>query len=701
MSTNGMNYSMYNTVGYSQMTQQQQQQQQSFYGQTFQNALSQQTISPYGTYQMYSSSSISNQPQYNSYDHIIRSTAETLAAFNQSTETSLMNNNLQGQFNRSNTQQISNRRSIKNTFNTNNSTRMYYCETCRIACGGHATYQAHLNGSKHKKKELVAQNQQTSINISTKTGVNIFRCELCDITCTSSDAYKAHLDGSKHEKAMKLHRKLGKTIPSIEPQILNNISTSSQMNTNTQSIINESQTLSNDEQKISLLNLFENNIKPIGEEYIETTYDNTNKPILYHCKLCACKFNDIKGKDMHLKGKRHRLSYKKKVNPNFIVDNNTNNKLTNTKQKQINNQQSNDNYSNVEYINTQQSINSNNQSDIDDDTKCLMMLHQQIIPTPNLLNIIEQYVSTVESALKSCSEQLQTSNTSSIITNSSTSETNPNQSPLIGVSRIGLLGKSLIIKTDRLFHIVVICAEWPTKKLFQTIAAILSDNFDDTWKDKIQVQYQIDKETIELQTNTEEGMMYISIAFTSFSIQQQDKSENKSNELLSNINCLNALNSIHSTRWFQNQVSTRQYAAALVRCLRYKTKVSTNWKSLSSEAFEILIDYTLSPSLSAVNAFRRVLEYISGGLVLSNGPGLRMPWVTTDSIKDVFENLTNQERNDITQEAQIGLRLMSFGQLTKWLEQSKIHQLMVLLSKRSLPDPDDQIRVKRQCTELE
>ncbi|CAF4685257.1 unnamed protein product [Rotaria sp. Silwood2] len=298
----------------------------------------------------------------------------------------MISNNSQGQFNRSNIQQTSNRRPIKNSFNTNNSTRMYYCETCRIACGGHATYQAHLNGSKHKKKELVAQNQQTSININTKIGVNILRCELCDITCTSSDAYKAHLDGSKHEKAMKLHRKLGKTIPSIEPQILNNISTSSQINGNSQSTINESQTLINEEQKISLAHLFENNIKPIGEEYIETTYDNTNKPILYNCKLCECKFNDIKGKDMHLKGKRHRLSYKKKVNPNFIVDNNTNNKITSSKQKQINNYQSNDNnHSNVEYINTQQSMNSNNQSDIDDNTRCLMMLHQQIIPTPNLV----------------------------------------------------------------------------------------------------------------------------------------------------------------------------------------------------------------------------------------------------------------------------------------------------------------------------
>jgi hypothetical protein len=48
----------------------------------------------------------------------------------------------------------------------------------------------------------------------------------------------------------------------------------------------------------------------------------------------------------------------------------------------------------------------------------------------------------------------------------------------MGVSRVGSLGKSLIIKTDRLFHIVVICTEWPTKILFQKIAMMLSPNFD-------------------------------------------------------------------------------------------------------------------------------------------------------------------------------------------------------------------------------
>ena len=90
------------------------------------------------------------------------------------------------------TRQTFHHRTRTNPSTTTNSTCVYYCEICRIACGGQSSYQAHLNGLKHKKKESNIQKQQIN--------ENIFRCELCDITCTSSDAYKAHLDGNKHDK---------------------------------------------------------------------------------------------------------------------------------------------------------------------------------------------------------------------------------------------------------------------------------------------------------------------------------------------------------------------------------------------------------------------------------------------------------------------------------------------------------------------
>ncbi|CAF0936074.1 unnamed protein product [Adineta ricciae] len=659
MTGNGMNYSIHNSMVYPQPARQQQQT-ANFYGRGYPSSFPQPTVSTYGAYPMYSS-------PYNHYDPIIPSTVETLAAFAHPNESSIVNNS-QADLTSTKSLQLSTRRVGKD-----NVSRMYYCEACRIACGGYATYQAHLKGTKHRKKELSTQNQQT--------GVNILRCELCDITCTSSDAYKAHLEGNKHEKAMKLHRKLGKTIPSVEPQILN----SSQPTNPSQSTLNGSQISSAPDQQITLSRLLENSNKPIGEEYIETTCDANNKPVLYHCKLCECTFNDIKGKDVHLKGKRHRLSYKKKVNPNFVVDNNSNNKLSSTKQKTANSNSILSNTLTVDQSNMQNAANTINQDELDDDTKYLMQLHKQIVPSPQLLQTIEQFVSTVESALKACSEQLHIMPSDASL---SIAETATNQSILMGVSRIGVLGKSLIVNTDRLFDIVVICAQWPTRNLLQTVATVLLDNCDKKWKDQIQIDYQPNMETIELHTISTERILYLSISFTSLTVQQKP-CEDQSDEFLSRTNCLNVLYSLHSTRWFQNQVSVRQHASALIRCLRYKSTATPRWQSLSSEALEILIYSSLSQCPSAINAFRRVLQYLSGGLILSNNCTLHVPW-QTDSNKDVFEDLTNLQRNDITQEAQLGLRLLSFNQLTKWFEPPS--------GKRSYSEVDEyEIPTKRQC----
>ncbi|MCE7766850.1 hypothetical protein GQL56_29945, partial [Pseudomonas putida] len=40
----------------------------------------------------------------------------------------------------------------------------------------------------------------------------------------------------------------------------------------------------------------------------------------FHCKLGDCSFNDPTAKERHLQGRRHRLQYKKKVNPDLQVE---------------------------------------------------------------------------------------------------------------------------------------------------------------------------------------------------------------------------------------------------------------------------------------------------------------------------------------------------------------------------------------------
>lgn len=178
--------------------------------------------------------------------------------------------------------------------------QVHYCDVCRISCAGPQTYREHLEGQKHKKREALQKAQQDPQTTTAPTvrGSNL-RCELCDVTCTGNDAYAAHVRGSKHQKVVKLHTKLGKPIPSSEPTPIGTV---------------KEKEGENDDVPVS------EDIKPVGEEYIEEMKDADGKIVTFNCKLCDCKFNDPNAKEMHTKGRRHRLQYKKKVQPDLVVD---------------------------------------------------------------------------------------------------------------------------------------------------------------------------------------------------------------------------------------------------------------------------------------------------------------------------------------------------------------------------------------------
>jgi zinc finger RNA-binding protein len=93
---------------------------------------------------------------------------------------------------------------------------------CKISCAGPQTYKEHLEGQKHKKKEVSLKISAPSSSTAgaASRGGNALRCELCDVTCTGSDAYAAHIRGAKHQKVVKLHTKLGKPIPSVDPVLV-------------------------------------------------------------------------------------------------------------------------------------------------------------------------------------------------------------------------------------------------------------------------------------------------------------------------------------------------------------------------------------------------------------------------------------------------------------------------------------------------
>lgn len=244
--------------------------------------------------------------------------------------------------------------------------QLHYCDVCKISCAGPQTYREHLEGQKHKKKEAALKASQPT----GRQPHNQMRCELCDVTCTGHDAYAAHIRGAKHQKVVKLHTKLGKPIPSTDPVVTTAASKTATKPTVSKSVVVQSTTaskkvlaapkinfvggtqlkttgtktwegkveitspptpttttaattvatappaastdtsaaLSDDDDDANASN--EKDVTPVGHEYIEEIRNDIGKVVSFNCKLCDCKFNDPNAKEMHLKGRRHRLQYK-------------------------------------------------------------------------------------------------------------------------------------------------------------------------------------------------------------------------------------------------------------------------------------------------------------------------------------------------------------------------------------------------------
>lgn len=197
---------------------------------------------------------------------------------------------------------------------------LHYCEVCKISCAGPQTYREHLEGQKHKKREASLKLTAVPAAVQQNARGNSLHCELCDVTCTGNDAYAAHVRGAKHQKVFKLHQKLGKPIPSTDPasaakKAISFVKADGDGAATTETKDAET-TADNADNSLNP----EDDIKPVGVEYIEEMKDDEGKILSFNCKLCECKFNDPNAKEMHMKGRRHRLQFKKKVQPDLVVD---------------------------------------------------------------------------------------------------------------------------------------------------------------------------------------------------------------------------------------------------------------------------------------------------------------------------------------------------------------------------------------------
>ncbi|XP_077331788.1 zinc finger RNA-binding protein 2 [Lithobates pipiens] len=633
--------------------------------------------------------------------------------------------------------------------------QLHYCDICKISCAGYQTYKEHLEGQKHKKKELSVTAQIPARGTQTQ-----LQCQLCDISCTGPDAYAAHIKGVKHQKVVKLHTRLGKPIPDTEPVVthtsgppsksptftstgMQNLENSQSLeySANSESFPTESSAVSStsSKQNPSMLEAEEehmdaqdifygNSVPPVGENYVEEIHNEEGKTVRFHCKLCECSFNDTNARDMHLKGRRHRLQYKKKVNPRLSVEVKPSNQPWKMQEERIwrrwEHRQAMQRYLEEEQMwfmemrryedmyrreleeeylfweyqqmrrmqlewhhmtRSRPPYSHYNSPQVNESVndQYIMRKHAQIYPTEKELQAVQKTVSLSERALKLVSDCIRCES----------DEKDPSKSGdsclLRGVKRVGILSKGLILRGNREFQLTLLCSNKPTCNLIKRIAEVLPEQLEKLSKKQHSVTYDMEEAHL-LITFSDEPSIQFTVLLTChndlFAKNTEKKEEagetedlekkekdtcpaSDENSLLSEEKCKNSLTHLHQAQWFQSHASDLQSCVIVIRIFRDLRQRVSVWRALSDWALELLVQKALSSAstpLSPAEATRRVLECIASGVLLSDGPGLQDP--CQEEPFDVLESLTNQEREDITANAQQALRMISFRQIHKVLD---------------------------------
>ncbi|KAK6494835.1 zinc finger RNA-binding protein-like isoform X2 [Huso huso] len=557
--------------------------------------------------------------------------------------------------------------------------QIHYCDVCKISCAGPQTYKEHLEGQKHKKKEAALKaSQSSSCSTSTTSGSsargtqNQLRCELCDVSCTGADAYAAHIRGAKHQKVVKLHTKLGKPIPSTEPSMVTQTSTSaasskpagpatasgtssttSAASSSTSSYLkpvnivssgvpnkttasaaaastvsastvkkiaapkinfvggNRLQTtgakmeeIKNDgaksvqpvmhatqtqEMKVdvapepvstqSTLAALQSDVQPVGHDYVEEVRNDEGKVIRFHCKLCECSFNDPNAKEMHLKGRRHRLQYKKKVNPELQVEVKPSIRARKIQEEKMRKQMQKEEYwrrreeeerwrmemrryeedmywRRMEEeqhhwderrrmpdggypqgppappgllgvrpgmpIPQPQGPVPPRRPDSSDD-RYVMTKHAAIYPVEEELQAIQKIVSITERALKLVSDIItdQDNKTKEDEKNDAQRDRYTGAKALKGVMRVGVLAKGLLLKGDKNVNLVLLCSEKPNSNLLTRIVENLPKQLALVTPEKYEVKGSNEEAAIIL-TSCVEPRMQVIITLTSPIIREEN-----------------------------------------------------------------------------------------------------------------------------------------------------------------------------------
>ncbi|XP_040002309.1 interleukin enhancer-binding factor 3-like isoform X2 [Xiphias gladius] len=304
----------------------------------------------------------------------------------------------------------------------------------------------------------------------------------------------------------------------------------------------------------------------------------------------------------------------------------------------------------------------------------VMAKHSEVYPSPEELEEVQKIVSHVECALKTVSDQMDTTKDRK---ESTEARSESQERVLRGVMRVGLVAKGLLLKGDKDLELVLLCSDKPTIPLLQQVAEKLTAQLEANSEGAYTVS-QCPEDAAIVVTSTKESVLTLTIHLTSPLVRTEQESKTTEEEETRTVNdppdvldrqkCLTALASLRHAKWFQAKVKDLTSAVVVIRIMRDLCNRVPTWTPLSGWLLELLVEKAIGTSerpMGAGESLRRVLECVASGILLEDGPGIKDP--CEKETVDATENLTLQQREDITQSAQFALRLCAFGQMHKVL----------------------------------
>ncbi|CAG0913479.1 unnamed protein product [Notodromas monacha] len=619
--------------------------------------------------------------------------------------------------------------------------QILYCEICKISCAGQQTYNEHLEGQKHKKKELASKAGAAS---SVPKGGTALHCELCDVACTGSDAYAAHIRGSKHQRVVKLHQKLGKPIPSTEPVVISNAPTANGTsakkgkkpagfvgNEKTQSapmigpvapphlagkvvtVPVGGEDSSGGSETIIIPKLpDEKDVQPVGAK----------KVVSFNCKLCDCKFSDPNAKEMHLKGRRHRLQYKKKVDPSLEVLDKGNPRHSRTQQMRplmppmrrppllgscpsdlpfpMNTRMMDEgewrmwddpgwgygtrfgrpgpggmpppslmsmpaNYMmgnpNQQFspMPYQQYQQSGPQETIMD--RYVSARHRQIYPAESELGNVQKMVAMVEKGLKGASDALEGLDSAA---GSVRKDPKVEDKRMVkGVMPVGALAKGLVIRGEQLVQLVVLCMQKPTQSLLKQVVELLPaqiPNGSDIYS------YKVVPEDASIFINSvKEPHVSVQVIFTSLLVRAENVPEEQKKvedplDLLSQDKCLEGLAFLRHSKWYQAKAHGLQSCTMVIRIMRDFCRRESSWHCMRPWHLELLVHKVVESAKTPLSPGDAFKRVFEAVSAGILLPGNRLTDPCEKNSVDAGAYLSDQQRHDLTFTAQTCLRQITF-----------------------------------------